>query len=112
MEPSGRAADDMGRTETDNADADPSPGVEQSTAISAVTTGADAAEPPVAVRETLSTVEEASDPDVPAKLRLQTAIQNLTDPPSLSVRWVNSVNKLVRNWVRSVSAIAVRRIWP
>ena len=67
MEPSGRAADGMGRTETDNADADPSPGAEQSAAISAVTTGADAAEPPIAVRETLSTVEEASDPDVPAQ---------------------------------------------
>ncbi|HBK11865.1 MAG TPA: hypothetical protein DDZ32_03400, partial [Gammaproteobacteria bacterium] len=52
VEPSGRAADDMGRTEIDDADADPSPGVEQSAAISAVTTGADAAEPPVAVRET------------------------------------------------------------
>lgn len=67
MEPSGRATDDMGRTEIDDADADPSPAVEQSAAISAVTTGADAAEPPVAVRETLSTVEEASDPDVPAQ---------------------------------------------
>ncbi|MAD08126.1 MAG: peptidase M14 [Gammaproteobacteria bacterium] len=67
MESSDRASNDMGRTQIDKEHEEPSRGAEQSATISAVTTGDSAAEPPVAVRGTLSTAEEASDQDLPTQ---------------------------------------------